>query len=69
MIKGEIEYKVDTIRVSKKCDKCNKGELQFTGKNSLATNPPQFLHVCNSCGNEVYISGIFYPYIRYRKFQ
>jgi hypothetical protein len=37
------------------CDKCNKGYLIHYGT-PLKTNPKQWQHKCNNCGDECYLT-------------
>lgn len=45
------------------CDKCGKGKMRTHGNTVLYTYPPQYPHICESCGNtENY--PFTYPYHR-----
>lgn len=48
------------LMVYMKCEKCRNGLMKPSG-NVFLTEPPQFLHKCNNCGNEETYH-IQYPY-------
>lgn len=56
---------VKTYKEKLICEKCG-GEMEATGEAHL-TNPPQFLHLCQSCGYTESIRGIKYPTLHYEE--
>lgn len=58
----EIKEEVKTYRVKLMCDtKDCTGEMLPDGR-CLMSNPPQYPHVCNVCGNTDNVFGKKYPY-------
>ena len=51
---------VQTSQVDEKCPACNQGWMRPNGI-VQDTNPPQFQHACNACGNISNYS-VRYPY-------
>lgn len=51
-----VEEGVRAVRVHLCCKECAQGRLAATGE-FLASNPPQYIHVCSDCGNVVAVSG------------
>lgn len=51
------------VEVRMYCDECKTGELIHTGV-CLTSNPPQFPHVCNSCGYTQTFRDKYYPQTR-----
>lgn len=63
----EIKVRVETYKVYLKCDEC-KGFMIPNGI-CLASNPPQYPHVCDNCGNVQNIMGKRYPFIEYKEIE
>lgn len=51
------------IRIDFECDECGKGNYRFGGI-VLTSYPPQYPHICNSCGNKKTFK-VKFPYIKY----
>jgi hypothetical protein len=47
----EVKRKLIPYRVNYVCDKCVKGHMKPT-KEVLLSNPPQYPHVCDYCGEK-----------------
>jgi len=52
---------VQTKQVDCKCDKCKVGYMRPNGIVYM-TNPPQYEHICTSCGYKQSY-GVRYPYV------
>lgn len=57
----ELVAEAKILLVHMKCEKCENGLMLPTGNNAFLTEPPQFLHKCNNCGNEETYR-VQYPY-------
>jgi len=55
---SETKTECRTYKVTYSCDVCAKGTMEASGS-VIDTNPPQYQHVCNDCGD------IAYYYTRY----
>jgi len=60
---SERKTACNTYKVEYVCDVCAKGTMEATGS-VVCTNPPQYQHICTSCGHEGYLENR-YPEIRY----
>lgn len=63
MSNNETKQEVRTFLVNKRCYECGNGEYEPTGT-ALMSNPPQYPHVCNNCGDERNLRQT-YPDLRY----
>lgn len=61
----EKEFPITPIAVKYICDNCKEGEMIPTGENIYLTEPMQFKHKCNKCGEEIILHEK-YPVIRYK---
>lgn len=61
---GEKRFKVETYEVKYICDACGSSEVLPTGV-ALMSSPPQYPHVCKSCGKEYRFRNKEYPYTEY----
>jgi predicted RNA-binding Zn-ribbon protein involved in translation (DUF1610 family) len=61
----EREYEVTPIGVDYTCDKCGAGVMENTGQ-ALLSNPPKYVHRCNSCGHEDSFP-VVYPAVRFQR--
>jgi hypothetical protein len=48
---AEMAQEVKTFTVGYLCDECGKGWMEPTGT-MLTSNPPQWPHKCNECGEQ-----------------
>ena len=64
----EIKIEVKTFKVILECDECKDGIMIYNGI-VLTSNPPQFPHICNKCGEKKNIRGKKYPYIKTEEIQ
>ena len=62
----EIEFDTKTTYVEYQCDKCKIGNMVRSGNIMLMTDPPQYPHKCDNCGN-MENSNISYPYTKSTK--
>lgn len=65
----EIETKVETYRIDKKCDKCNEGVMRSTGQGPTQWGTQweyKWEHKCDKCGDIVWFENKTYPTIAYR---
>lgn len=58
---AEKETEVRTFNIEYECDKCQSGNMKPTGQ-CFTTDPPQFPHVCENCGERQIFTGVSYPY-------
>ena len=56
-----IETKVQTYRIDKKCDKCKDGILQSIGI-GITQMDSEWEHVCLKCGDKSWIKNKNYPF-------
>ena len=49
-----IQVPVQSFIEKKLCQMCTDGQVESTEDPMLLSDPPQFVHRCNSCGNEQY---------------
>lgn len=45
---AELKTEVKVYHVDYICDKCDNGEMRYTGI-CLTSNPPQYRHICDKC--------------------
>lgn len=57
-----IKTQVKTYRIDKVCDKCKEGLLIANGTAYHYNFYSTYIHVCNKCGNQVYINNEKYPH-------
>ncbi len=57
----ELESKVQTYRIDKKCDKCKDGLMFATGE-GFTTWHSEWEHKCNKCGEVVWFKNKKYPF-------
>ena len=62
----EQEHKINQVEISYTCDKCNKGEMKFTGQ-SVTRLTTEYEHKCTNCGNIQFFNRR-YPYIKTIRF-
>ena len=60
---SERKTACNTYKVEYVCELCIDGVMEATGK-TLAIDPPEYQHICDSCGDEEYLE-TRYPEIRY----
>lgn len=60
---SETKTECRTYKVTYSCDVCAKGTMEASG-GVIDTNPPQYQHICKSCGHAGYLEN-HYPEIRY----
>lgn len=58
---SEMVAEAKTIIVYMIYDKCGNGIMERNNDVPLMTNPPQYFHTCNKCGNKEYYNKS-YPY-------
>ena len=58
-----VQQALKPVRVKYICDECGEGEYRPKEK-LLLSDPPQFPHACNQCGDETTLSEQ-YPTIRF----
>lgn len=56
----EVKKEVKTYMVTYTCDECEIGNMKFTGI-MLASNPGQYVHECDQCGNTMRVRSFSYP--------
>ena len=59
---SERKTPCSTYKVEYVCDMCKDGVMEPSGK-TIVIDPPEYVHVCNSCGNKDSFL-IRYPEIR-----
>lgn len=60
----ETERRVKVYEINYRCEECGIGCLERSGP-MLLSNPPQYTHVCNNCGDTKTFKNKYYPHIKY----
>lgn len=64
MAQQTIRTKVETYRIDKKCENCEKGIMHATGRGVTQWHS-YWEHKCNKCGHVESYENISYPHTEY----
>lgn len=58
----ERKIAVQQYKIDYDCDDCKEGQMRPVGNVVEGTDPPQYPHVCNNCGEKEVNFEVMYPY-------